>query len=186
MSKIFKNKLNNQIVEKLVLENCMTLGQHPKFTQKNITKYIFGTRHHIDIFKLYELRLLLLKTYPLIHQLFLQSRFNSIKRIKSIFEIKTKDKKTAENNDSEATADNQKPEEKNEKPKTSFKKRRILSFLKTKSRPFLPRILFATTNPLYADIIESAAKVCQMPFHQNRWLNGAITASSSYLIDKKK
>ena len=51
------------------------------------------------------------------------------------------------------------------------------------ARPFLPKILFATTTELYSSIVASAAAKCHMPFHINRWLSGTITAASSYIDD---
>ena len=66
------------------MENCLTFGNDPKFTNQKITRYLIGTRAPIEIFKMYELRYLLLKTYPLIHNLFYNARRNSRLHVKTI------------------------------------------------------------------------------------------------------
>jgi len=72
------NKNWIKIIDKLVLDNCLLFGQTPKLTNKKVTKYLFATRNSLEIFKLYELRYLLLKVYPLIYSLFHQKRQNYI------------------------------------------------------------------------------------------------------------
>ena len=67
---------NNLILNKLLFENCLSFGRSPKLANRKLNHYIFGTRQKVDLFKLYELRYLLLKIYPLIHNLFLQTRLN--------------------------------------------------------------------------------------------------------------
>jgi hypothetical protein len=47
-----------------------------------------------------------------------------------------------------------------------FKKKR--HYYKTLEKPKPIKILFATTTPVYGEIIESAAHLCNMPFHTNR------------------
>lgn len=59
---------------RLLHENCLLLGQDSRFTAKNITKAILGTRATFEIFKLCELRYSLLRIFPLIHTLFLNTR----------------------------------------------------------------------------------------------------------------
>ena len=66
----------------------MSFGRNPKLNNRKITHYISGTRQKVDIFNLYEMRYLLLKVYPLIHNLFLQQRINVKKKKKRIFEKK--------------------------------------------------------------------------------------------------
>lgn len=175
MLKHSKNTSNNKIIEKLVLDNCLTFGRHPKLTHSKITKYVFGTRHAIDIFKLYELRYLLLKIYPLIHNLFFQNRLNM--EIKPTYKMETSElykmprKANVGHTQQSANKYNKTP------------KPRKANVVVSTPKPMLPRILFATTTPSYANIVHSAAKICQMPFHQNRWLCGSITAASSYVTD---
>ena len=60
----------------LVKENCLTFGNNVKLTAKNVTRFVLGTRTTTEVFKLYELRYLILKIYPLIHNLFYNSRTN--------------------------------------------------------------------------------------------------------------
>jgi ribosomal protein S2 len=86
MQKFIKTNQNNQILNKLVSDNCLSFGRSPKLNNRKITHYISGTRQKVDIFNLYEMRYLLLKVYPLIHNLFLQQRLNVKKKKKIIFE----------------------------------------------------------------------------------------------------
>jgi len=53
----------------LILENCLLFGQHPKFTNKKITKYLFGTRKEFELFRVRELEHILLKIYPFVYTL---------------------------------------------------------------------------------------------------------------------
>ena len=171
---------NNQIINKLVSDNCLSFGRNPKFltkfTSQKITHYISGKRQKVDIFNLYEMRYLLLKVYPLIHNLFLQQRLNAKKKKKFLFE-------KSENfpNFSKKLPKQLQKWEDFRNFKTKFNKPILRSI-----RPFLPKILFATTTELYSSIISSAAFKCHMPFHVNRWLSGTITAAASYLDDFDK
>ena len=74
MTKFTKTNETNQILNQLISENCLSFGRSPKLSSRKISHYISGARQKIDIFKLYEIRYLLLKIYPLIHNLFLQQR----------------------------------------------------------------------------------------------------------------
>jgi hypothetical protein len=47
-----------------------------------------------------------------------------------------------------------------------FKKNRY--YYKTFEKKKTIKILFATINPIYKNIIKSAATICNMPFHTNR------------------
>ena len=87
MLNLKKTNQNNQILNKLVSDNCLSFGRSPKLNNRKITHYISGTRQKVDIFNLYEMRYLLLKVYPLIHNLFLQQRCN-VKKKKKFFLIK--------------------------------------------------------------------------------------------------
>jgi ribosomal protein S2 len=86
MSKFIKSNQNNQILNKLVSDNCLSFGRSPRLKNRKITHYISGTRQKVDIFNLYEMRYLLLKVYPLIHNLFLQQRINVKKKKKIAFD----------------------------------------------------------------------------------------------------
>ena len=173
MSKFIKTNQNNQILNKLVSENCLSFGRNPKLNNRKITHYISGTRQKVDIFNLYEMRYLLLKVYPLIHNLFLQQRINVKKKKKRIFEKKSDFPNLAQKLPKQL----QKWED-FRNVKTKFNKPLLEA-----ARPFLPKILFATTTELYSSIVASAAAKCHMPFHINRWLSGTITAASSYIDD---
>jgi len=83
MSKFQKENQNNTILNKLVSDNCLSFGRSPKLNNRKITHYLSGTRQKVDIFNLYEMRYLLLKVYPLIHNLFLQQRINLKKKKKN-------------------------------------------------------------------------------------------------------
>ena len=87
MSKFYKENQNNLILNQLVSENCLSFGRSPKLNNRKITHYLSGTRQKVDIFNLYEMRYLLLKVYPLIHNLFLLQRIN-LKKKKNEFSIK--------------------------------------------------------------------------------------------------
>ena len=68
---------------KLVTENCLILGHYPKLTSQKIATYLLGTRGIREIFKLYELRYLVLRIYPLIHNFFYNPRLNSKLMVKN-------------------------------------------------------------------------------------------------------
>ena len=143
----------------------MTFGNDPKDTSKRVTRYLLGTRGTTEIFKLYELRSLLLRVYPLIHNLFYNPRLSSeISNTPNLYHIK-----------------------KPQFQRVSISNRNIgskswtktVSFWKERAKTLPPQILFATVTVDLADIIQSAAHICNMPFHKNRWWNGSITASAS-------
>jgi len=176
MLSFIKSNPNNQIINQLISDNCLSFGRSPKLTSRKITHYLSGTRQKVDIFNLYEMRYLLLKVYPLIHNLFLQQRLNIKKKKK-----KTYDKKVNFQNISKKLP----PQFQNWEDFRNFK----IKFhkpLRVAVRPLLPKILFATTTELYSTIVISAATKCHMPFHVNRWLSGTITAAASYLDDFEK
>jgi ribosomal protein S2 len=166
------NKNWTKFIDKLVLDNCLILGQIPKLTNKKFTKYIFATRHSLEIFKLYELRYLLLKVYPLIYSLFHRKRRNHDYMDK--FRPSKEQKKKQQDLYRKIN------------PYTIYRIKRDRFYATQIYKNIPPQILFASITPAYAQIIESAAKVCQMPWHQNRWLSGAITAAISYLTDEQK
>jgi len=66
----------------LMTRTCLIFGQHPALTSPKVAQYVLGTRETIEILKMYELRYLLLKVYPLIHNLFSSPRFNTKLKIK--------------------------------------------------------------------------------------------------------
>ena len=175
MTNFTKTNQNNKILNKLISENCLSFGRSPKLNNRKITHYISGARQKVDIFNLYEMRYLLLKVYPLIHNLFLQERLN-VKKKKWTF-----DKNSVSQNNPQTFLKQFLNLEKLKLLKTKLNKPLLRS-----SRPFLPKILFATTTEIYSEIIISAATKCHMPFHINRWLSGTITASASYLDDFEK
>ncbi len=119
------------------------------------------------------MRYLLLKVYPLIHNLFLQQRLNVKKKKKILF-----DKNFDFQNSSQKIPRQLRKWEDFRNFKNKFNKPLLEAV-----RPLLPKILFATTTELYSSIVASAAAKCHMPFHVNRWLSGTITASASYLED---
>jgi ribosomal protein S2 len=166
-----------KIIDKLVMENCLILGHHPKLTNKKFIKYIFGTRHSLEIFKLYELRYLLLKIYPVIYSLFNSFRFLQDDETTG---IKTKNLKL------EASKKKKKDLYLKVKPYTAYRNKNNYFNLIEPEKNITPQILFASVTPEYAHILEAAAKVCQMPWHDNRWLSGSITAAVSYLYEEEK
>lgn len=161
-----------KIVDQLVIENCLSFGGDSKFTQKKVARYLLGTRATFEIFKLYELRYLLLKVYPFIQNMFYNPRLNSTLKVKKIW-----------------NRNYHKQLEKQRKlgtrlPSNEWKpKVRIINSFVQKEKNLTPQVLFATVTPMYTDIIKAAAQICNMPSHENRWLNGSITAAISYQED---
>ena len=158
-----QNQSWKYLFRQLVFESCLLVGSNAQLTSKKITKYLFGTRDTVEIFKLYELRYLLLKIYPLIHLLFQNPRANSnfkFQPVKTKF-LPVQPVVTPGLNKFRLS-----------KKKTAF------SFA-YKNSP--PQILFATTTEAFAEIISEAAKICNMPHHKKRWVNGFITAAISDL-----
>lgn len=163
----FQNYNWKYLCRKLVLENGLTVGLNPRLTSKKITKYILGTRDTVEVFKLYELRYLLLKIYPLIHVLFSNPRVNSrfefkLSKVESLQPKSFKDQTFITQ-------------------KKNFPKKRISFSFKHKNLP--PQILFATTTEAFSDVIFKAANICNMPYHRNRWISGSVTAAISDLDD---
>ena len=134
-------------------ENCLLCGQNSKLTAPSLTQSLLGTRDTREIFKLSELRFLLLRLAPLIQTLFRQARVE--------LQLEVKKKK-------QWSLQNQKE-----------------PVVQVPHANLPPQILFATITPAFADIISHAAKVCNMPSHQHRWLNGSITGAISYLSDQQ-
>jgi hypothetical protein len=52
------------------LHNCLPLGEHARFTSKNVAQYLLGSRNDYNLFKFNEIKHLLLKFTPLIETLF--------------------------------------------------------------------------------------------------------------------
>ena len=168
---MFFTTLNNKrikIVDELVLNNCFLLGQTSKLTNKNFTRYCLGARFSLEIFKLYEIRHLLLRTYPLIYNLFCKDRtlYDYIPWRRYPRKIKKREL------------------EEYQKINPNWDgKMRFCTFRTYKNIP--PKILFASSTPQYAQIIEEAAIRCQMPWQTKEWLNGSITANVSLLGNKE-
>ena len=176
MWKFQKENQNHTILHKLISENCLSFGRSPKLNNRKITHYLSGTRQKVAIFNLYEMRYLLLKVYPLIHNLFLQQRLNVKKKKKINYERFVNFPKVSYNL----------PKQFRIWENFSEFKNRFNKPLIRNARALLPKILFATTTEFYSAIVISAATKCHMPFHVNRWLSGTITAGSSYLDDFEK
>ena len=170
-----KTHANNKILKELIYTNCLSFGRNPKLNNKKINHYIFGTRQQLDIFKLYEMRYLLLRIYPLIHNLFLQARLNQAKKKKWFFDKKF-----------DFQTKNLPKAFRNLRNFQDLKDKFNRTFKEKTPRELLPKILFATTTEMYSEILSSAAKKCRMPFHVNRWLSGAVTASSFQRTDEKR
>jgi ribosomal protein S2 len=73
-SKIIKNKQHK--IKNKILVNCLKLGKNPKFTNKKLTQYIYGTRNNIDLFNITELQYILWRIYPFIKTLFRNYQLN--------------------------------------------------------------------------------------------------------------
>jgi ribosomal protein S2 len=146
---MFSSPQNNnrvKIINKLVLSNCFLLGQTSKLTNKNFTRYLLGIRYSLEIFKLYEIRHLLLRVYPLIYNLFCRDRNLYDRMILRRYPKKIKKKRFEEFQKINPNRDG---------------KMRFYTFRIRKNIP--PKILFVSSTPQYADIVEEAALRCQMP-----------------------
>lgn len=171
-----QNKIQNlqvntsKIWPTLILQNCLPLGKEARFTSKNVTQYLLGSRNNYNLFKFNEIKHLLLKFTPLIETLFRSqlsrnSKIGTFKKIKLIKPTPPKDP---------AAYQAWYEKMKNIKIKKKFQ----ISFYKPVENKRPIKILFASTTPTYAQIIQHSAEICQMTGHTNRWLCGYITANS--------
>jgi len=167
-SKIIKNKQHK--IKNKILVNCLKLGKNPKFTNKKLTQYIYGTRNNIDLFNITELQSILWRIYPFIKTLFRNYQLNYL-TFKGRTQTKNIDffskKKTFIKSNSNKTL-------------LFWPQNKYTNFF-VKIPPI--QILFATTTPTYITIIKSAAKRAQMPFHAGKWLPGSITVRSADVSD---
>ena len=172
-----KQKQQIYLWQTLVLHNCLPLSKPAKFTSKNITQYLLGSRNSVNIFKYDHIRQLLLRIAPLISTL-----YNSHNKIQNKFGRCTfLVPPTPPRNPKKLNEWKKRMKALNIK---GFKKNRY--YYKTFEKKKTIKILFATINPVYKKIIKSAATICNMPFHTNRWLCGALTAHSQYLSTNVK
>ena len=120
-------------------------------TSKKVTKYLLGARETMEIFKLYQLRYLLLRIYPLVHNLFHQTRQNITTEFKEMKSAFVKKPWRPSSTDGLPLL---------EKKKVPFRTK--FSFI-SKRKNTSPQILFATVTPNLSQIIYSAAQICNMP-----------------------
>ena len=154
----------------LMTQNCLLFGQHPVLTSPKVTQYLLGTRDTMEILKVYELRYLLLKIYPLIHNLFSRARAPFKFKIKKKWKPKV------------PIINQPLPQTQTRGPRVwPFEAKTVFSF---KRRQVPPQILFASITPNFSKIIAEAAQICNMPWHEKRWLNGSITGAISFPSDK--
>ena len=133
-------------------ESCLIFGQHSKSTSKNVTRYLLGVRQTTEIFKLYEMRYLLLKTYPLIHNLFHNPRVNPNLELRQVYlpdNERTLEPLSLPNSQLVA------------KPLSWPFRERFSFVINQKNIP--PQILFASVTPSFSKIIHHAAQICNMP-----------------------
>ena len=161
----------------LILQNCLPLSrEHAKFTSKKITQYLLGSRNGIDLFKFNEIKHILFRFTPLIETL-----FNSKRILLNTFgaESKTRNVKLTPPKNPAKIA-----EWKIRTKGLKISKKFTHSFYNPTQKMQPIKILFATTNPLYKELIAEAALLCNMPFHNQRWLCGYLSASSRYINDR--
>ena len=151
------------MIQKLVVENCLSFGQSSRLTSKKVTKYLVGTRVTTEIFKLYELRYLLLKIYPLIHNLFYNPRLNSHLEKKSVPNLFLQKTLSSLVHPKQIFKNKLTPKifREPKKKKQNIKKAKF-SFRSKQKNP-IPQIVFATTTPAFAYIVKHAAQICNMP-----------------------
>lgn len=165
-------KNTNLMWQTLILQNCWPLSQPVKFSSKKITQHLLGSRTSMNVFKYDHLRHLLLKMSPLIRTLF----HGHLKLQNKIGRYTYYVPPTPPRDPSKLAEWQKRMKDLN---LTKFKKKRHYYKTIEKAKPI--KILFATTTPIYSEIIESAAELCNMPFHTNRWLCGSLTANARYL-----
>lgn len=165
-----------KIWQTLILQNCLPLGKQARFTSKNVAQYLLGSRNEYDLFKFNDIKHLLLKFTPLIETLFrsklvLQAKVGSVHKVRYGKPIPPKDP--------------DRYKEWYERMKdVRIAKHNKTSYYKSVENKRPIKILFASINPMYAEIINEAAISCQMTAHTNRWLCGSITANSKPLEQK--
>ena len=54
----------------LVVETCLQFNKKINYQNKKINKYVYGLRMDIMILSIYDMRSMIIKIYPLIHNLF--------------------------------------------------------------------------------------------------------------------
>jgi ribosomal protein S2 len=168
-----KNLNWKKLADQLIMENCLTFGNHPKFTKRKVARYLLGTRSTVEIFKIYELRSLLLRVYPLIHNLFYNSRSH----------LHLYSKKLWNRNYAEQVKKQQKLGIR--VPAYLWKPRlKIKSVFLFNRQNLSPQILFVSVTSAYQNILQSAAQMCNMPYHNTRWLNGSMTGALVFQNDE--
>jgi hypothetical protein len=151
------------MIQKLVVENCLNFGHHSGLTSKKVTKYLIGTRVTTEIFKLYELRYLLLKIYPLIHNLFYNPRLTSHLEKKPVSDFLLQRALSSTTYKKQIFKNKSSPKMflGSAKKKQNIKK--VKFSFRSKQKNLLPQIVFATTTPAFAGIVKHAAQICNMP-----------------------
>lgn len=170
-------KQHNFIWKALVLQSSFSLSQSAKILCQKVTQYLLGTRNSYNIFHYDKLLHLLLKITPTIKTLFADSSRRSPKFGRVVAYVPP----TPPKNPAKLKA-----WQKKMKHKLMLRFKKTKHYYKTLVNPHPVKVLFATTNPIYAHIIESAADLCNMPFHTQRWLCGYLTANAKYLSTSKK
>lgn len=173
-----KNVKTAKIWQTLILQNCLPLGKHARFTSKNVAQYLLGSRNDYNLFKFNEIKHLLLKFTPLIETLFraklaLNTKVGEIHIKKLVQPTPPKDPNTL-------------PAWKEKMKNIKILKHKNEYYYKAVETKRPVKILFASINPTYDQIIREAASACQMSAKTNRWLCGYITANSQYLAKKER
>lgn len=161
--KYYKEKILNKI-----LINTLKLSRKSKFTNKTLTQFLYGTRNGINIFQMSELQYSLLRLYPLIQSLFNNFQSNAI--------FRKREEKKIYSKSFPSFFKNKKTNNYNWDWRWNKSTNCIIS------KPKI-QILFVTTTTKYEQIIQSAAQLCQMPFHIGNWKTGTMTARAFYIKD---
>lgn len=61
---------HKKYIKLFIIEQCLQFGHLTSYTNKKLNKYVFITKEKNEIFNLYDLRVMILKLYPLINALF--------------------------------------------------------------------------------------------------------------------
>lgn len=167
--------IKKKVIQALITQHCLPIGRHSIYTRNNVAQYLLGSRNGVDLFRFSEIKHLLLKFTPLMETL-----FNSKLVIEHAFVGHTKKilKKPTPPKDPEKLPA-WRIKVKNFKMEKWIKK----SHYEVPDNKEPVKILFASINPEYSQILIEAATLCHMSAKTNRWLCGYITANPSKYTD---
>jgi hypothetical protein len=145
----------------IILTNSLPLGQNPKFTNKKLTQYIYGTKNKVEFFRINELQYIMLRLYPFMKSLFKNYSHNPLRF----------NRKFPKRVYPSSLPHIQAPVKDNgllQKQLQSIIRKPLPYYKPFRVKVPSVQILFATTTSSYVEIIKLAAQRCHMPFHTGR------------------